>query len=52
MLVYNPDLRITANKALKLPFFKSLREEEEMRFNRELNPRATHVPKNAGNTRC
>jgi hypothetical protein len=49
MLVYDPDQRITANKLLKLAFFKPLREEEEMKYNREVNPRITQVPKNVGN---
>lgn len=32
MLTYDPDLRISARKALRLPFFKPLRKQEERRY--------------------
>ncbi len=33
MLTYDPDLRISARKALKLPFFKPLRDQESKSSN-------------------
>lgn len=54
MLVYDPDLRITARKAMKLPFFKPLHDQDERRYNRiekDFNPRVpiTQLPKNPDN---